>query len=134
MKVIVDTNVFVSGVFFTGPPYTILDAWRRGAITLVASPEIMDEYRRVTHELARQFHAIDPAPSLELFAIYARIINAPDLPEQVCSDPNDDMFLACAVATGTKIIVSGDKALRKTSGYHGIDVMAARTFADKYLP
>jgi len=38
MKVILDTNVFVSGVFFGGPPYAILDAWRRGRVSLVVSP------------------------------------------------------------------------------------------------
>jgi len=41
MRVILDTNVFVSGVFFSGPPYEILDAWRRGRLTLVVSPEIL---------------------------------------------------------------------------------------------
>jgi predicted nucleic acid-binding protein len=28
MKVVHDTNVFISGVFFGGPPYQILKAWR----------------------------------------------------------------------------------------------------------
>ena len=35
MKVVVDTNVFISGVFFTGPPHQILDAWRRGSVHIV---------------------------------------------------------------------------------------------------
>ena len=35
MRVILDTNVFVSGVFFSGPPFEILDAWRHGRLTLV---------------------------------------------------------------------------------------------------
>ncbi len=37
MKVILDTNVFISGVFFSGPPYQILGAWRDGKIKLVPS-------------------------------------------------------------------------------------------------
>ncbi len=28
MRIVLDTNVFVSGVFFAGPPYKILEAWR----------------------------------------------------------------------------------------------------------
>jgi predicted nucleic acid-binding protein len=35
MKVILDTNVFISGVFFSGVPHVILDAWRHKKITLV---------------------------------------------------------------------------------------------------
>ena len=133
MRVIVDTNVFVSGVFFSGPPYAILDAWRDGRVSLVVSPEIMDEYRRVTHELAEQFPGVDPGPPLELLAIRAQAVNAPSLSEQVCTDPDDDMFLACAIASKTKIITSGDKALLKTSGYAGIEVLTPRAFVDKYL-
>ena len=47
MRVVIDTNVFVSGVFWKGPPAEILRAWRAGRIEIVLSPEILDEYRRV---------------------------------------------------------------------------------------
>ena len=133
MKVIVDTNVFVSGVFFSGVPYAILDAWRHKRLTLVVSPEIIDEYRRVAHELAEKFPGVDPAPPLELLTVHAQVVEAPALPEKVCTDPDDDKFLACAVASRTKIITSGDKALLKTSGYAGIEVLTPRAFVEKYL-
>ena len=42
MKVVLDTNVFVSGVFFNGPPYEILKAWQDGKIQLELSLEILD--------------------------------------------------------------------------------------------
>ena len=133
MRVILDTNVFVSGIFFAGPPYSILDAWRHGRLSLVVSPEIMDEYRRVAHELAAEFPGIDPGPPLELVAIHARVVDAPPLPAPVCTDRTDDMFLACAVASGTKIITSGDKALLQTSGYKDVEVLTPRSFVDKYI-
>jgi len=41
-KIVLDTNVFVSDVFFTGPPYEILQAWRNGRAHLLISPAIMD--------------------------------------------------------------------------------------------
>jgi predicted nucleic acid-binding protein len=55
VRVILDTNVFVSGVFFSGPPYRILEAWRGGKLQLVASQEILEEYQRVGETLAEQF-------------------------------------------------------------------------------
>jgi len=58
---------------------------------------------------------------------------SPALAKQICSDPDDDKFLACALASSTKVISSGDKALRKTSGYAGIEVLSPREFVDKYL-
>jgi uncharacterized protein len=133
MRVILDTNVFVSGVFFSGPPYEILDAWRHGKFTLVVSPEILNEYDRVGRELASEFPAVDLVPVLELLALEGEFVKVPPLVERVCSDPDDDKFLACAIASGTRTISSGDKALRKTTGYAGIEVLSPREFVDKYL-
>jgi len=133
MRVILDTNVFVSGVFFSGPPFEILDAWRHGRLTLILSPEIFAEYERVGQELANQFPAVDISPIFELLAFKGEVVNAPALSEQICSDSDDDKFLACAMASSTKIISSGDKALRKTSGYAGIEVLSPREFVNKYL-
>lgn len=128
MRVILDTNVFVSGVFFAGPPYRILDAWRKGIIRLVVSPEILEEYRRIGTDLSKQFKTVDISPFLELLAINAEIVIADNLPEQVCTDADDDKFLACAKSAKVKYICSGDKALLKTSGYSGISVLTPREF------
>jgi putative PIN family toxin of toxin-antitoxin system len=45
VRVVLDTNVFISGIFFAGPPYRILEAWRDGTIQLVVSQEILEEYQ-----------------------------------------------------------------------------------------
>jgi uncharacterized protein len=71
VKVVLDTNVFVSGVFFSGPPHQILQAWRGGKVQLVISPEIFDEYSRVGEELGEQFPAVDLRPVLELVTLNA---------------------------------------------------------------
>ena len=120
MRLVLDTNVIISGVYFSGPPHDILDAWRRGRIEFVVSAEILDEYGRVGEQLANQFPGVQLEAFLELLTLRARIVNAPPLKENVCSDPDDDKFLACAIASGTRTICSGDKALLKASGYKGI--------------
>jgi putative PIN family toxin of toxin-antitoxin system len=52
VRVVLDTNVLVSGVFFGGLPGRILEAWRDGKLTLIVSPAILDEYLRVGRVLA----------------------------------------------------------------------------------
>jgi putative PIN family toxin of toxin-antitoxin system len=133
MRVVVDTNVFVSGVFFSGPPHEILEAWRDRRLTLVVSPEILAEYQATGDELASQFPDVDLTPWLELVATLGVIVQAPSLSEQVCADPDDDKFLACAIAGRTRVVTSGDKALRATSGFRGVTVLTPRQFVDKYL-
>ena len=133
MKIILDTNVFVSGVFFSGPPYRILKAWRNGVLKLVISEEIFEEYQRVGEALGKQFPMVDLQPILNLVKTRAQIYPVKCLPESVTIDPDDDKFLACAIASRSKIIVSGDKHLLKVNGYREIKIIRPREFVDAYL-
>ena len=133
MRVILDTNVFVSGVFFSGPPHQILKAWRDGKLRLVISAEILQEYRRVGQTLGEQFPAINLGPFLDLVAANAEMCPSPSLSAPVCVDPDDDKFFACAVTGKIKVIVSGDKHLLQVSGYRNISVLKPREFVDAYL-
>lgn len=71
MKVVVDTNVFISGIFFGGTPYAILDAWRRGRVELTLSPAIMAEYKATAVELAARYPVVDVTEWLQLVAVSA---------------------------------------------------------------
>jgi predicted nucleic acid-binding protein len=57
----------------------------------------------------------------------ADIVTPIALNRQVCSDKDDDEFLAVALAGGAKVIVSGDKALPRTDGYEGIRIVTPAT-------
>lgn len=133
LKVGMDTNVFVSGGLFSGPPYQILNAWQSGEFELVVSQEILDEYRRVGEILAKERPKIDLNPILNFVIEHAKVYKSAKLKEPICEDPDDDRFFACALAGGSKIIISGDKHLLKVSGYEGIEVLKPRDFTDRYL-
>ena len=133
MKVVLDTNVFVSGVFFKGPPYQILKAWREGKVAFVISAEIFDEYRRVAGILSRKYASLDLQKILAFIEREVDFVEAKSLPEQITNDPDDEKFIECAISCDVKIIVSGDKHLLDVSGYQGIDILTPRTFVDQYL-
>ena len=141
MRIVVDTNVFVSGVFFGGPPGEIVEAWRKerfevaffALVVPAVVTEILAEYRRVGEELSARYPAADFESRLELATARSVPIVAPPLKAQVCSDPDDDMFLACALAGHATLVTSGDKALLAASGFLGIEVLTPRQFVDSYL-
>ena len=133
MRIVLDTNVFISGVFFAGPPLQILRAWRDGKVKLILSLEILEEYQRVGRILAKKFPGVDLDPILDLLAVGAELISAPDLPEPLCEDPEDDKFLACALAGKSRHIVSGDRHLLKISGCRGVTILSPRAFVETYL-
>ncbi len=134
MRIILDTNVLVSGLFFTGTPLKILKGIRRGQYRTVVSPEIVDEYQKTINKLARHFpNVVNANAQLELIVLSSDICQPKKLIEPVCDDPDDDKFIACAIAGKTKIIVSGDKHLLSISGYGGIEVLRPREFLERYI-
>ena len=133
MRVILDTNVFISGIFFSGPPSQILKAWVNQSFQIVLSQQILNEYQRVAEDLSFKFQTIDILPIIKLVTIHGHFVDTKGLDISVCEDPDDDKFLVCAVAGKCKTIISGDKHLLKLTGYEGIVVLSPRNFVDKYL-
>ena len=103
MKVVLDTNVLISGIFFSGPPYRILKAWQEGQIQLALTGKILEEYRRVAEQLHRQFPAINLQRIFELLIINAEIVPDQILPVTICDDPDDVKFIACALTSRSKV-------------------------------
>ena len=135
MRIVLDTNVVISRVFFGGVPGRILSAWSAGEFELVLSPPILEEYRRVGLELGRRYPDVNAAfePLLTLIAMNALVIDAPRLTDPVSDDPDDDMFLAAALASQAQLVVSGDQHLLRVSGWRGIEVVCPRQFTDRHL-
>ncbi len=133
MKIVLDTNVLISGIFFTGPPYQILKAWQKGKISFVVSKEILSEYQRVAKEMSLKFPSIDISKILQLISIHSEIVNTQGQEISVCEDPDDNMFISCAIVSKSEVIVSGDKHLLKLSGYQNIQILKPREFANNYL-
>lgn len=82
---------------------------------------------------AEDYPDIDLGPVLDFVIRNAEIYAAPNLPEAECEDPDDDKFIACALASESKVIISGDKHLLKISGYLNIEMLKPRDFVNKYL-
>jgi len=133
MKIVLDTNVFISGIFFSGPPTIILQAWRDSKIKIILSEEILKEYQRVAEELSSKFSAVDIDRIIELLTIYGEVFETKDISVSVCEDPDDNKFIECAIASNSKLIVSGDKHLLNINGYQGISVLKPKDFIDNHL-
>ncbi len=133
MRIVLDTNVLMSGIFFSGPPYRILQAWRDERVQLAVCLEILAEYRQVAARLSQRYKGIDISSLLDLVAVHSHVVQATPLPKPICDDPKDDIFLACALAAGTRIVVSGDKHLLAVSGWAGIRVLRPKIFVDELL-
>jgi len=133
MKVVLDTNVLISAIFFSGPPSRILAAWIDDEFELVVSTNMLEEYREVAIRIGEKFPDFELEPVLDRVVSNALLVVPAHLPVDACTDPKDIKFLECAVACGADAVVSGDRALLRASGYAGVTVLTPRQFVDRYL-
>jgi len=133
MRIILDTNVLISGIFFSGPPSQILKAWGNQSFQIALSRKILDVYQRVAKNLSSKFPTVDIISILEIVTTHAQFVDTQGVDINVCEDPDDDKFIECAVAGKCNTIISGDKLLLKLSRYHGVTILTPRNFVEKYL-
>lgn len=133
MRIVVDTNVLISGVFFGGFPRRILSAVVSKEITACASSEIIDEYEEIVQEMIdrKQGH-INRTILAPLFKEMEIIEPATHI--EICRDPDDNKFLECAKDSHALYIVSGDKDLLVIEKYESIEIVTAKEFCERYLP
>lgn len=129
MTVVLDTNVVISGIFWSGPPHEILKAWQAKKFKMAVSLEIIEEYRRVGQEIGHKFPKVQVNEIIDLIAFNSDIYSVKTPATPVCRDPDDDKFLFCGLAAKATYIVTGDKALLDLDGYDGIKIVKPGVFA-----
>lgn len=132
IKVVLDTNVFVSS-FFGGNPRRVLNLWKAGGVTLCLSRPIVDEYVEVLQRLGLQ----DERELGELLDVFARglhVVFTAKTPKLhvVENDPDDNKFIECAVALKADFIISGDKAITAIKDYMGIKILNPKEFISAF--
>ena len=56
MKIVIDTNVVISGTFFGGAPRRVIESVGKNGIHACATPEIIEEYEEIVEEMIGSFH------------------------------------------------------------------------------
>lgn len=132
MKIIVDTNVVISGTFFGGYPKKILEAVVNNEVLAYASKSIVDEYLEIIDEMINSKQGKITKKILDPF-IKKLIVIKPTTKIELSRDSDDDKFIECAVDSKATYIVSGDKDLLDIKKYKNIEIVTAKMFCDKYL-
>ncbi|MBL7081296.1 MAG: putative toxin-antitoxin system toxin component, PIN family [Candidatus Omnitrophica bacterium] len=130
LRVVIDTNVFISGVLVEeGNPSIVIKAWKRTQkyqlfVTEGIIQEILGVMKRlsVNADIIRDWdnairkNAVSVVPTRKI--------------EAIKEDSSDNKFLECAVESCADYIVTGDKHLRRLNEFEGIKIVNARKFLD----
>ena len=137
LRVVLDTNVFVSSLLSTqGMSALVVNGWREGRYLLITSPTIIAEIvevlesPRISGKYVIRPEDIEQLVELlktDTIVVPGRAVVAGAVPQ----DPRDEMFLACAVDAYADYIVSGDKHLLDLHTYKNIPILTVKQFADR---
>ena len=132
MRVVLDTNVLVSALIFTGISSELIPLWQRSAITVLLSRGILEEYLRVLSYPKFQLSEAEIKALIEEELLpYVEVVNPRRRLRVVERDPSDDKFIECAVTGKAQVIISGDKDLLSLGRYRQIRIQSPARFLDE---
>jgi uncharacterized protein len=127
VRLVLDTNIVVSGLLWRQAPAHLIDAALQGRIELFTSEALLLELSDVLPraKFARRVAAsrLTIPQLIARFAVLAQSV-VPASISCVARDPDDDHVLACALAASVDLIVSGDSELLNMKAYQGIPIVS----------
>ena len=138
MRVVLDTNVWVSALLWLGLPHNLLDLAEAGTIILAMTHPLVKELREV---LARPKFAsalaarrTSVATLMQGVLVLVELYSASTLVEAVAADADDNAVIACGLAAQAQWIISGDEHLLSLGTYKGIRIGTTRQFLEAEFP
>lgn len=121
LKIVIDTNVMVASLFGRSAG-KLISAWRRGSITLCVTPAVLREYENILTRFS--FRGDGPTLLLKDLSDGKHMLLDENPPEGrwVEDDPEDDKFIACALAHKAEYIVSSDIHIKESAPVAGLIV------------
>ena len=131
-KIVIDTNVIASAIFFGGRPRELLEYLIERKLNAFVTEDIILEYQETVQELCSRYPTKPPRIPL------GKIITACTIIEKrtsvsVCRDPDDNKFIECAIDGNCLYIVSGDKDLLTIGNYDGVQIVTVTDFLSEWF-
>jgi len=127
IRVVLDTNVFISALFWKGAPYQIFKRVLNGAILNFTSPQILEEIEgrlldkfKLPPEKVKEF--------LEIIIFNSQIVFPKRKLNIVKEDPSNNKIIECVLEAKASFIISGDRHLLKIKEYREIKIISPREF------
>lgn len=132
MKIVIDTNVVISGTFFGGFPRKILEAVVNNKVDAYANTKIIKEYLDIVKEMI-----VDKGGKIDenILSPFIEKLNLvkPVSKIKISRDKDDDKFIECAIDSKALYVVSGDKDLLDIVEFQNISIITAKEFYNLYL-
>ena len=131
MKILIDTNILISALFFGKFPKEFLIEILNENFEICINDKIFSEYEKTIAKKISKKKVLDVVLYEKFLGEVRFFESVSDL--KICRDPDDDKFINCAIDAKAIYIVSGDNDLLTIKHFEGIEIVTAREFYNKYL-
>ena len=133
MRIVIDTNVLISAIFWTGKPKQLLNHVRRQKIIFVISNQLLNELREILIRQDKPFHLSgnEADQVVEAMRGFAEIVE-PHSQITVCHDEMDNRVIACAIDGKAEYIITGDLHLLGLRSYKSVKIMGVSDFLNHF--
>ncbi|RKY28196.1 MAG: putative toxin-antitoxin system toxin component, PIN family [Planctomycetota bacterium] len=130
MRVVLDTNVLLSGLFTRGICEAVLDACvGSDDCLLVLSEYILGELKRHASQKFR-VPTGDVRETVKFLRSHAEMVKPAKVPNNACRDKDDLPVLGTLIAGRGACLVTGDKDLLTLRQFKGLPILSPRQFYD----
>ena len=137
MKVVLDTNIWVSAIIWGGIPEEIIVLGQKQLLSIATSQNLLSELESTLNKKKIQVKL--EALNLKISSLISLVresvtlypieeFNVPQL-----RDPDDNIVLATAIAAQSGVIITGDKDLLILGKYQNIQIVTAKDFLQRYF-
>ena len=127
MRLVLDTNVVVSGLIWSGPPRQLLDLAQDGHIELFSSDVLLDELASVLERdkfvSFLESRAVTPAFLMQRYGMLATVVRPDRVGRIVPTDADDDHVIAAALSAQADVIATGDGDLLALDPWRGVRIL-----------
>lgn len=133
MRIVIDTNVLIFAIFWTGKPKQLLNKVRCRKVIYLTSEVLLDELRDILVRKDKPFK-LSAGEGERIVTAMRELGEIVQIHSQVtvCQDERDNHVIECAIDGGAECIVSGDLHLVKLKSFEGIEIITASDFLSKY--
>lgn len=141
IQIVLDTNVIISAIVNpAGSPGKILEQVFDQEVSLCLSPPMIAEIRRVlrypkiVNLIKQKGRTVElEEDQIDKIVEIARVTMGQVTIKPIATDPDDDMFLECAIEANADYIISGDKHLKDLGNFQGVPILTPRAFLDMLI-
>ena len=130
MKVVLDSNIFISSFFWGGYPREVFERVINGFDELYITDEIINEITSVMKHNKFTASSSEIEDYIKIIKKYSRKIASKNIPESISRDKDDDKIIQCGLDGDVDFIITGDKDLLVLKEYKKLKIASPKEYLE----